>query len=1111
MSFRERRRSTPLPVASEPTVDFQSATEAMQRAADAMIAATESFRQQFHQQDINTSGQGSQSSEGSGSGSRSGSGSGFASSPNTISGSAANRAASAASHRTTASGRRRAVSYQQQTTTYQPYRPPSTDAAPQSTVYPPSPAVSRPGSAASASQINHAYPPSVHRNNSTTPTHSHSQSLPHPNSHPNTKLSPRNPYHTYRAARSSTGSPAPPVSFHNNNAASHLHMSGTTASMPSVPLSEFYTVNPDTAATMPPGSGPAPALARTPAPAQPVMLNNSTIRLVELPGPLAMHPLSNDPQQPPRALQQQSQQQQQQQLHQQEQQQQAADASTSSANNVIAQPAASAASASIPRPSTSRASHASFSLMPKVPNSPGAGPSRRLTLTPPVAPPVPPPAAVVRPSSSSNPAGGHRPSMSSYIDLIEAASRLKRTHSYQGGAHAGELIPRDASYTPVTPGGVTDDGDGTAGETTEVERGRDRKHDRAQDRYRERERDAKVAAAAEAAAEHEPEPVLQIGRYTYVRSDSGDHDYRASLIRDDGSRRYTTRPVTRNSLVGGGSLAGSLRRLPSLRRPPPKTPSPNAPHGFSLLHEALFVLVVCLSQVLMLAGIAQALVPAQAMSRSFPDASPGNIAWYTAAYGLTSGTFVLPAGRVGDLFGHRRVFVIGFVWFAAWSLLAGFTPAVQHASGDAATSHRGTTLFIVCRAMQGIGPAMLVPNGQAMLGRAYPPGPRKNLVMCLFGASAPVGFVAGAVMSSLFAIYASWPWAFWTLAAVCVALAAVSMLVLPADEVNVQELNPKRATMDTMHTMDTSRLDDDDDNDDADDAVFSKKKVTAQENLWVRMDGMGILLGVAGLVLVNFAFNQAPIVGWATPYTYFLLILGLFFVAAFLYVEAFQAVCPLVPLAAMRCTTNFVLGCTATGWGCFSVWVYYAVQMFETLRGWSPLMTSAAFAPAPVTGLLASLLTGVLFSRGVKPHWVMLLSMFAFFVGSLLFATSAPDQLYWFNPFFSILIMPFGMDMSNPAAIILVSNSVRREHQGIAASLVVTFVNYAISLALGIAGSVEAGVFDADNLLVGYRAAQYFGLGLGGLGILFGTAFLCQSYLRTPPASPVSDEKAGRI
>ena len=525
-----------------------------------------------------------------------------------------------------------------------------------------------------------------------------------------------------------------------------------------------------------------------------------------------------------------------------------------------------------------------------------------------------------------------------------------------------------------------------------------------------------------ASGEKEPASVIQIGRHTYIRSEADDGQ--VSLIRDEASK-------------GSGDGGGATAR----------------PHGFSLTREVLFVLVISLAQMLMLAGIAQALVPAQIIGQSFPDTNPGHIAWYSAAYGLTSGTFVLPSGRLGDLFGHKKIFIIGFLWFALWSLIAGFAEMVQQAGGG------GTVFFIFSRAMQGIGPALLVPNGQALLGRAYPPGPRKNIVMCLFSAAAPFGFVVGGVMASLFAIKASWPWAFFTMAAMCLALAAVSASVLPPTE---------------------------------------QTRRKAQESLWAQLDGAGMLLGVSGLILFNFAFNQAPIVSWTTPYTYFLLVIGVLLLAAFVYTEL-GAAHPLVPITAMRSTANFVLGCTAAGWGCFAIWIFYTFSFLEVLRGWSPLLSSAAMAHGPLSGLAASLLTGYLMGR-VKPHWIMLASMAAFFAGSLLMTTAPVGQSYWLNTFFSVLIMPFGMDMSNPAATILLSNSVGKEHQGIAASLVVTTVNYSISIALGFAGTIEMHVNSGGaDLLAGYRGAQYFGLGLGFLGIALAAAFLAQSYARRPP------------
>ncbi|KAK3941159.1 major facilitator superfamily-domain-containing protein [Diplogelasinospora grovesii] len=491
-------------------------------------------------------------------------------------------------------------------------------------------------------------------------------------------------------------------------------------------------------------------------------------------------------------------------------------------------------------------------------------------------------------------------------------------------------------------------------------------------------------------------PVVHVGRQTYGYRQSTD-DAGAALIANN-NNKHPRKPV-----------------------PFPRTPTKprsTRPAGFSAVQEILFVSMICLAQALMLAGLAQALVPAEIISQSFPDSNFGTMAWYSAAYGLTSATFVLPSGRLGDLFGHKKIFIIGFLWLAIWSFAAGFAPAVQ------AAGLQGTVYFCFCRAMQGIGPALLVPNGQALLGRTYKPGTRKNTVLCLFGAAAPLGFVMGAVMASLFAVKASWPWAFWTLAAMSLALAAISVSVLPATESTTRQ---------------------------------------RKESLWVQLDGLGIVFGVCGLVLFNFAFNQAPIVSWTTPYTYFILIIGAMLIAAFVWHECLTSTHPLIPISAMKATTNFVLGCTAAGWACFSIWIYYTFSFLQVLRGWSPLVASASFAHAPISGLVASLLVGFLIAR-VKPHWIILISMCAFSTGSLLLATAPVYQSYWFNTFFGILIMPFGMDMSNPAATILLSNSVSKEHQGIAASLVVTTVNYSYDTPAPFIESVPCAFPTAANL-----------------------------------------------
>jgi MFS family permease len=96
-------------------------------------------------------------------------------------------------------------------------------------------------------------------------------------------------------------------------------------------------------------------------------------------------------------------------------------------------------------------------------------------------------------------------------------------------------------------------------------------------------------------------------------------------------------------------------------------------------------------------------------------------------------------GRMGDMFGHKRMFLLGWIWFTLFSFMAGFA----HSWGPIA--------FSVTRGFQGIGPALLVPNAMALIGRTYPVGDKRAIALSLFGACGPTGFLTGSAFSSLLA------------------------------------------------------------------------------------------------------------------------------------------------------------------------------------------------------------------------------------------------------------------------------------------------------------------------------------------------------------------------
>ena len=132
----------------------------------------------------------------------------------------------------------------------------------------------------------------------------------------------------------------------------------------------------------------------------------------------------------------------------------------------------------------------------------------------------------------------------------------------------------------------------------------------------------------------------------------------------------------------------------------------------------------------------------------------------------------------------------------------------------------------------------------------------------------------------------------------------------------------------------------------------------------------------------------------------------------------------------------------------------------------------------------------------------MAIALLAFCIGNILAATAPVAQTYWIQTFLSLVVTPWGMDMSFPAGTLILSNSMPKEHQGVAASLVNTIVNYSISIGLGIAGTVEVHVNDDNqDMLRGFRGAWYTGIGLSGLGVILAVAFIVSTYERKSRSS----------
>ena len=164
----------------------------------------------------------------------------------------------------------------------------------------------------------------------------------------------------------------------------------------------------------------------------------------------------------------------------------------------------------------------------------------------------------------------------------------------------------------------------------------------------------------------------------------------------------------------------------------------------SLPREILVVGLISLAQLTTQIGLGGTLAILDIIGEHFQVENPSTLSWLIAGYSLTVGTFILLSGRLGDIFGWKKMLVIGYTWFAVWSIIAGLA------------WYSNDVLFIFARIFQGIGPSISMPNAMALLGGLYEPGPRKNYAFSLFGACAPWGGMLGSTFAGIFAL-GFWP------------------------------------------------------------------------------------------------------------------------------------------------------------------------------------------------------------------------------------------------------------------------------------------------------------------------------------------------------------------
>ncbi len=455
----------------------------------------------------------------------------------------------------------------------------------------------------------------------------------------------------------------------------------------------------------------------------------------------------------------------------------------------------------------------------------------------------------------------------------------------------------------------------------------------------------------------------------------------------------------------------------------------------------LALLLVCAAQLMIVLDgtIVNVALPAIRDSLGFSAVS---LSWVVNAYLLTFGGFLLLGGRAGDLFGRRRVFMIGLAVFTVASLFCGL------AGSQAA--------LVAARAAQGLGGAIIAPAALSIIITTFTEPADRARAMGIWGFVASGGGAIGVVLGGVLVETAGWPWIF--------------LVNLP---IGVVALALCRPLLDAGRAEDAGA-----------DGGF---------------DLTGALLVTASLVAAVYAIVGTNTVGWASAQTVVLLLVAASLMGLFVLVEVRSRV-PLVPLGIFRwrnlTVANAVMVLAVAG---LFGWFFFGALYLQRVLGYDSLRTGLAFLPAMlVLGFLSYSAAAKVVGRfGIKP---MLAVGMVLLTGSLLsFARAPVDGRYLVDVLPGMILLGFGVSFAFLSTILASVSGVPERDAGLASGLVNTAQQLGGALGLALLASIAAartealeaaGTAPVEALNSGYHAAFLLGSILVAAGAVLGTALL---------------------
>jgi EmrB/QacA subfamily drug resistance transporter len=492
----------------------------------------------------------------------------------------------------------------------------------------------------------------------------------------------------------------------------------------------------------------------------------------------------------------------------------------------------------------------------------------------------------------------------------------------------------------------------------------------------------------------------------------------------------------------------------------PKTAQPVQLEPDPQRWKALIFIAIAQLMVVLDATVVNIALPHAQASLHISDA---NRQWVITAYSLAFGGLLLFGGRISDLWGRKRAFIVGLVGFAAASALGG------------AAVNEG--MLLGARALQGVFGALLAPAALSLLAVTFTEAKERAQAFGIFGAIAGAGGAVGLILGGVLTQYVNWRWALFVNIFFAV-IAAVGAVLF-------------------VHEREGERNRD-------------------------RLDVPGVVLATTGLVALVYGFTKAstPGDGWGASVTIGSFIVSAVLLAAFVVVES-RVKAPLLPL---RVITNrnrggvyLSLGLAVIGmFGLFLFLTFYLQQV----KGYSPVMTGVAFLPM-IAGMIAgSTQIGARLMNRVPARRLMGPGFLVAAVGMLLLTQLKVDSSYAGLLLPGFLLLGLGMGTAFMPAMSLATYKVQPRDAGVASAMINTSQQIGGSIGTALLSTIAVNATTgfmkshhgnpallAQAQVHGYAMAIWFAVGILVLSaVLAFTLITAGSDAVAPPAGGVGEE-----